>query len=165
MFSIHLCRTSDPQSVGENNNYHPKTHHRNQGTLMFEREALYKRPAEIISADRYQSSSMLLMKFGWNSTFGKRKRGMSMDVKSLPVFLGPPRGLQRPIKIGLVHVGKVSSEPIFTDKPFPKFRSSTLDYERRTLANCVGNKHTSQEIKPIVVGSRRTGHIRQHLTV
>ena len=50
---------------------------------MFEREALYKRPAEIISADKYQSSSFSLMKLGWNSTFGKRERRMSMDVKSL----------------------------------------------------------------------------------
>ena len=67
-----------------------------------------------------------------------------MDVKSLPVFPGPPRGLQRPIKIELVHVDKVSSEPIFADKPFPKFRSSALDYEKDTGKLCVGNEQTSQ---------------------
>ena len=54
-----------------------------------------------------------------------------MDVKSLPVFPGPPRRLQRPIKIELVQVCKLSSEPIFADKPLsPKFGFSTLEYEK-----------------------------------
>ena len=39
-----------------------------------------------------------------------------MDVKSLPVFPGPPRRLQRPIKIELVQVWKLSLEPVFEDK-------------------------------------------------
>ena len=49
-----------------------------------------------------------------------------MEVKSLPVFPGLPRGLQRPIKIELVRVGKVLSEPTLADKPHaPNFSSST----------------------------------------
>ena len=125
-----------------------------KGTIIFERRTLYKRPAKLISPKRYQSSSFLLMKLGWNSTLGKRKRRMSMDVKSLPVFPGPPRRLQRPIKIELVHVGKLSSEPIFADKPLAPSLDPPLWITRRTLANCEGNKHTSQWIKPILVESR-----------
>ena len=103
---------------------------------MFEREVLYKSPAERISANGDQSSSFSLKKFGWNNTSGKRKRRMSKGAKSLPVFPGPPRRLQRLTKIVLVHVGKLNLLPPTLDPP--------LCSARRTLANCDGNKHTTQ---------------------